>query len=45
MGAEVYTFKVVYENCDNKIYRVFEVSSNNTLAQLGYVIAKESRTP
>ncbi len=44
MGAEVYTFKVVYENCDNKIYRVFEVSSNNTLAQLGYIILASFQT-
>lgn len=44
MSAEVYTFKVVYENCDNKIYRVFEVSSNYTLAQLGYVILASFRT-
>ncbi len=38
MGSKVYTFKEVYENCDNKIHRVFEVSSNYTLAQLGYVV-------
>lgn len=44
MGAEVYTFKVVYENCDNKIYRVFEASSNNTLAQLGYIVLASFRT-
>ncbi len=44
MGTKVYTFKVVYGNCDNKIYRVFEVSSNYTLAKLGYVVLASFRT-
>lgn len=38
MAVQVYTFKVVYEGCDNKIHRTFEVSSNYDLARLGYAI-------
>lgn len=44
MGAKVYTFNVVYKNCDNRIYRVFEVSSNYTLAQLGYAVLASFET-
>lgn len=38
MAVQVYTFKVTYEGCDNKIHRTFEVSSNYDLARLGYMI-------
>ena len=38
MAVQVYTFKVTYEGCENKIWRVFEVSSNYDLARLGYMI-------
>ncbi len=38
MAAMVYTFKIIYEGCEDRIYRVAEVSSNSTLAQLGYVV-------
>lgn len=38
MAVQVYTFKVTYEGCDNKIWRIFEVSSNYDLARLGYMI-------
>ncbi len=38
MAAQVYTFKVTYKGCENKIWRVFEVSSNYDLARLGYMI-------
>lgn len=36
--AQVYTFKITYRGCEDKIWRIAEVSSNNTLAQLGYTI-------
>ena len=38
MAVQVYTFKVTYEGCENKIWRVFEVSSNYDLARFGYMI-------
>ena len=38
MATQVYTFKVTYEGCKNKIWRVFEVSSNYDLARLGYAV-------
>lgn len=38
MAAKVYTFKVVYKGCKNKIWRTFEVSSNYDLARLGYMV-------
>lgn len=38
MAAQVYTFRITYENCDNRIWRVAAVSSNYTLAQLGYLV-------
>lgn len=38
MAAKVYTFKITYGNCDNRIWRVAAVSSNYTLAQLGYLV-------
>lgn len=38
MAAQIYTFKIVYENCDNWIWRSAEVSSNYTLVQLGYLV-------
>ena len=38
MAVQVYTFRVIYEGCDNKIWRTFEVSSNYDLARLGYMI-------
>lgn len=38
MAAQVYTFKVIYEGCNNKIWRTFEVSSNYDFARLGYMI-------
>lgn len=36
--THVYTFKITYRGCEDKIWRVAEVSSNYTLAQLGYMI-------
>ena len=38
MAVQVYTFKVTYEGCNNKIWRTFEASSNYDLARLGYMI-------
>lgn len=38
MGAQVYTFKAIYGGCENKIWRTFEISSNATLAKVGYAI-------
>lgn len=36
--TEVYTLKITYRNCDNKIWRVAQVSSNSFLAELGYMV-------
>lgn len=36
--AQIYTFKITYRGCEDKIWRIAEVSSNNTLAQLGYTV-------
>ena len=38
MKAQVYTFHIAYEGFEDKIWRMVEVSGNNTLAQLGYLI-------
>ncbi len=38
MAVQVYTFKITYAGCDNKIWRTFEVSSNYDLAKLGYMV-------
>ena len=38
MAIQVYTFRVTYKGCENKIWRTFEVSSNYDLARLGYMI-------
>ena len=38
MAVQVYTFKVIYKGCNNKIWRTFKVSSNYDLARLGYMI-------
>lgn len=38
MATQVYTFKITYANCDNRIWRIAAVSSNYTLAELGYVV-------
>ena len=36
--TEVYTLKIVYRDCDNKIWRMVQVSSNSFLADLGYMV-------
>lgn len=38
MSAQIYTFKITYADCDDRIWRIAEVSSNYTLADLGYMI-------
>lgn len=38
MAVKIYTFKITYEDCDNKIWRKVAVSSNYTLAELGYTV-------
>lgn len=38
MTTQIYTFKITYADCENKIWRIAEVSVNNTLAQLGYMV-------
>lgn len=38
MAVQIYTFKITYADCDNKIWRIAAVSSNYTLANLGYMI-------
>ena len=36
--TEVYTLKIAYRDCDNKIWRTAQVSSNSFLAELGYMV-------
>ena len=38
MSVKVFTIRVTYEGCENIIWREYQVSSNCTLAQLGYLI-------
>lgn len=38
MAVQIYTFKITYADCDNKIWRTAAVSSNYTLAELGYMV-------
>lgn len=38
MKAMVYTFKITYMDCENKIWRTAQVSSNFTLAKIGYLV-------
>lgn len=34
----VYHFKIIYEGCENKIWREIQISSNSYLCQLGYTV-------
>lgn len=36
--TNVITAKIVYKNCDNKIWREIQISENSFLCQLGYVL-------
>ncbi len=38
MAVQIYTFKITYADCDNKIWRTAAISSNYTLAELGYMV-------
>ena len=38
MSTQVYTFRITYNGCENKIWRTVEVSSNYDLARLGYMV-------
>lgn len=38
MATQIYTFKITYADCDNRIWRIAAVSSNYTLARLGYLV-------
>lgn len=42
--ARVYTFKIVYIGCENKIWRDIQVSSNSTMAVLGYAVLSSFST-
>lgn len=42
--TQVYTFKITYQECENKIWRTFEVSSNYDLAGVGYMVLSSFRT-
>lgn len=35
MATKIYTFKITYADCGDKIWRIAAVSSNYTLADLG----------
>ncbi|MBQ3378234.1 MAG: hypothetical protein IJG50_00030 [Clostridia bacterium] len=36
--ANVYTIKVIYQGCENRIFRELQISSNAPLSQLGYTV-------
>ena len=38
MAVQVYTLKITYADCDNKIWRIAAVSSNYSLDKLGYMV-------
>lgn len=38
MAVQIYTFKITYADCDDRIWRTAVVSSNYTLAELGYMV-------
>lgn len=38
MATKIYTFKITYADCGNKIWRIAAISSNCTLADLGYMV-------
>lgn len=42
--ARVYTFKIIYMGCENKIWRDIQISSNSTMAVLGYAVLSSFRT-
>lgn len=42
--ARVYTFKIVYIGCENKIWRDIQISPNSTMAVLGYAVLSSFNT-
>ncbi len=38
MATQLYSFKITYMECDSRIWRIAAVSSNYSLAQLGYLV-------
>lgn len=42
--TRVYTFKIVYIGCENKIWRDIQISSNSTMAVLGYAVLSSFST-
>ena len=38
MATQLYSFQITYTGCNDKIWRIAAVSSNYTLAQLGYLV-------
>lgn len=42
--ARVYTFKIIYMGCENKIWRDIQISSKSTLAVLGYAVLSSFST-
>lgn len=42
--ARVYTFKIIYTGCENRIWRDIQVSSNSTMAVLGYAVLSSFST-
>lgn len=42
--TRVYTFKIVYIGCENKIWRDIKISSKSTLAVLGYAVLSSFST-
>lgn len=38
MATQLYSFQITYTGCRDKIWRIAAVSSNYTLAQLGYLV-------
>lgn len=42
--ARVYTFKIVYTGCENRIWRDVQISSKSTMAVLGYTVLSSFST-
>lgn len=44
MATQLYSFKITYTGCEDKIWRIAAVSSNYTLAKLGYLVLASFET-
>lgn len=42
--ARVYTFKIIYMGCENKIWRDIQISSNSAMAMQGYAVLSSFST-